>query len=127
VERCNFLIPFSLPKAKIFGHMTIRRCRIMEQLTSKYENVFIVSPDLTEEAAKALLEKFTGIITANGGIIDNVSEWGKKKLAYLIDDYAEGYYYVVNFTSVASLPAELERVYNITEGILRSLIVKLDK
>ena len=99
----------------------------MEQLTSKYENVFIVSPDLTEEAAKALLEKFTGIITANGGIIDNISEWGKKKLAYLIDDYSEGYYYVVNFTSVATLPAELERVFNITDGILRSLIVKLDK
>ena len=99
----------------------------MEQLTSKYENVFIVNPDLTEDAAKALLEKFTGIITSNGGIIDNISEWGKKKLAYLIDDYSEGYYYVVNFTAVATLPAELDRVFNITDGILRSLIVKLDK
>ena len=99
----------------------------MEQLTSKYENVFIVNPDLTEDAAKALLEKFTGIITSNGGIIDNISEWGKKKLAYLINDFSEGYYYVVNFTAAATLPAELERVFNITEGILRSLIVKLDK
>ena len=99
----------------------------MEQLTSKYENVFIVNPDLTEDAAKALLEKFTGIITSNGGIIDNVSEWGKKKLAYPIEDYTEGYYYVVNFTSAANLPAELDRVYNITDGILRSLVVKLDK
>ena len=99
----------------------------MEQLTSKYENVFIVSPDLTEDAAKALLEKFTGIITGNGGIIDSVNEWGKKKLAYPIDDYTEGYYFVVNFTAVATLPAELERVFNITDGILRSLIVKLDK
>ena len=99
----------------------------MEQLTSKYENVFIANPDLTEDAAKALLEKFTGIITSNGGIIDNVSEWGKKKLAYPIEDYTEGYYYVVNFTSAANLPAELDRVYNITDGILRSLVVKLDK
>lgn len=99
----------------------------MEQLTSKYENVFIVSPDLTEDAAKALLEKFTGIITGNGGIVENVSEWGKKKLAYPIEDYTEGYYYVVNFASVATLPAELERLFNITDGILRSLIVKLDK
>lgn len=99
----------------------------MEQLTSKYENVFIVSPDLTEDAAKALLEKFTGIITSNGGIVENVSEWGKKKLAYPIEDYTEGYYYVVNFASVATLPAELERLFNITDGILRSLIVKLDK
>ena len=99
----------------------------MEQLTSKYENVFIVSPDLTEEAAKALLEKFTGIITANGGIIDNISEWGKKKLAYPIDDYTEGYYFIVNFTAVATLPAELDRVFNITDGILRSLIVNIEK
>ena len=99
----------------------------MEQLTSKYENVFIVSPDLTEDAAKAMLEKFTGIITANGGIVDEVNEWGKKKLAYPIEDYTEGYYYVVNFTAAAGLPAELERVYNITDGILRSLIIKFDK
>ena len=99
----------------------------MEQLTSKYELVFIVSPDLAEDAAKAMLEKFTGLITTNGGIIDNVSEWGKKKLAYPIDDYTEGYYYVVNFTSVASLPAELSRVFNITDGILRDLIISLDK
>ena len=99
----------------------------MEQLTSKYENVFIVSPDLTEDAAKALLEKFTGIITGNGGIIDSVNEWGKKKLAYPIDDYTEGYYFVVNFTAVATLPAELDRVFNITDGILRSLIVNIEK
>ena len=99
----------------------------MEQLTSKYENVFIVSPDLTEDAAKALLEKFTGIITGNGGIIDSVNEWGKKKLAYPIDDYTEGYYFVVNFTSAATLPAELDRVFNITDGILRSLIVNIEK
>ena len=99
----------------------------MEQLTSKYENVFIVSPDLTEDAAKALLEKFTGIITGNGGIIDSVNEWGKKKLAYPIDDYTEGYYFIVNFTAVATLPAELDRVFNITDGILRSLIVNIEK
>ena len=99
----------------------------MEQLTSKYENVFIVSPDLTEDAAKALLEKFTGIITGNGGIIDSVNAWGKKKLAYPIDDYTEGYYFIVNFTAVATLPAELDRVFNITDGILRSLIVNIEK
>lgn len=99
----------------------------MEQLVSKYETVFIVNPNFTEEEAKAMLDKFTGIITANGGIVDNVNEWGKKKLAYPIDDLTDGYYYVVNFTSVASVPAELDRVFNITDGILRSLIVKLDK
>ena len=97
------------------------------EMMSKYETVFIVNPDLSEDAAKGMLEKFSGIITENGGAIDKVDEWGKKKLAYLIDDYSEGYYFVVNFTAVATLPAELERVFNITDGILRSLIVKLDK
>ena len=99
----------------------------MEQITSKYESVFIVNPDLTEEAAKAMLDKFTGIITTNNGVVDNVSEWGKKKLAYPIEDLTEGYYYVVNFTSASALPAELDRIFHITDGILRSLIIKLDK
>ena len=99
----------------------------MEQLMSKYESVFIVKPELTEEAAKAVIEKFTGIITKGNGIIDNMEEWGKKKLAYPIEDLTEGYYYVINFTSVASLPAELDRVANITDDVLRSLVIKLDK
>lgn len=100
---------------------------MMEQLMSKYESVFVVNPELSEEAAKAVVEKFTGIITKANGIIDNIDEWGKKKLAYPIEDLTEGYYYVINFTSVAALPAELDRVANITDDVLRSLIVKLDK
>lgn len=95
------------------------------ELTSKYETVFIVNPELGEEAAKAMLEKFSGIITGNGGNIEKVDEWGKKKLAYLIEDYSEGYYYVVTFTAAAAVPAELDRVFNITDGILRSIIIKL--
>lgn len=97
------------------------------EMTSKYETVFIVNPDLSEDAAKGMLEKFSGIITENGGSIDKVDEWGKKKLAYLIDDYSEGYYYVVNFTSGAEVPAELDRVFNITDGILRSIIIRIEK
>lgn len=95
------------------------------ELTSKYETVFIVNPELGEEAAKAMLEKFSGIITGNGGNIEKVDEWGKKKLAYLIEDFSEGYYYVVTFTAAAAVPAELDRVFNITDGILRSIIIKL--
>ena len=95
------------------------------EMMSKYETVFIVNPDLNEEAAKAMLEKFSGVITGNGGSIEKVDELGKKKLAYLIEDYSEGYYYVVTFTSGAAVPAELDRIFNITDGILRSLIIKL--
>ncbi len=97
------------------------------ELTAKYETVFIVNPELNEEAAKGMLDKFSAIITDNGGAIEKVDEWGKKKLAYLIEDYSEGYYYVVNFTAGAAVPAELDRVFNITDGILRSIVVKLDK
>lgn len=99
----------------------------MEQLTSKYENVFIVSPELTEEAAKALCEKFTGLITSNGGIVDSVNEWGKKKLAYPINDLTEGYYTLINFTSAPEFPAELERVYGITDGILRNIVIRSEE
>lgn len=95
----------------------------MEQKISKYETVFIINPELDEEATKALVEKFTGLITQNGGVIENVNEWGKRRLAYPIDDYVEGYYVLVNFTAAATLPAELDRIFNITDGILRSLII----
>ncbi|MGI6196640.1 MAG: 30S ribosomal protein S6 [Eubacteriales bacterium] len=97
------------------------------ELTSKYETVFIVNPDFTEENAKGLLDKFTGLITENGGAVDKVDEWNKRRLAYPIDDYTDGYYYVVAFTAPAKVPAELDRVFNITDGILRSIIVKLEK
>ncbi len=96
------------------------------ELTNKYENVFIINPELSEDDTKALVEKFTGLISSNG-TIENVNEWGKRKLAYPIDDYTEGYYVVVNFSSNPSFPAELSRVFNITDGILRSLVVRLEK
>ncbi len=99
----------------------------MEKLKFKYETVFIINPDLTEEATKALIDKFTGLITENGGTVDSVNEWGKRLLAYPINDLTQGYYVLVNFTSESSLPAELDRVYHITDGILRSMIVKIEE
>lgn len=99
----------------------------MEKIIAKYETIFVINPELTEEATKALVEKFTGIITNNGGTIDSIDEWGKRKLAYPIEDYTEGYYVLVNFTAEKTVPAELDRVYNITDGILRSIIVALEK
>jgi ribosomal protein S6 len=98
----------------------------MEKLMSKYETIFIINPDFSEEATKAVVEKFTGLITENEAVIDNISEWGKRRLAYPIDDFNDGYYVLINFTSKATFPAELSRIYNITDGILRSLIVKIE-
>ena len=99
----------------------------MEKITGKYETIFVINPEYSEEATKALVEKFTGIITSNGGTIDSVDEWGKRKLAYPIEDLTEGYYVLVNFQAEKTVPAELDRVYNITDGILRSIIVALEK
>lgn len=97
------------------------------EMHSKYETVFVVKPDYDEEAAKGMLEKFTGLIAENGGAVEKVDEWGKRRLAYPIEDFTDGIYYVVTFTAPAELPAELDRVFGITDGILRSIIVKLDK
>ncbi|MBE6700475.1 MAG: 30S ribosomal protein S6 [Ruminococcaceae bacterium] len=93
-------------------------------MTSKYEAIFVVDGSLAEEAAAELIAKFKGIIEANA-TVEEVQDWGKKKLAYPINDIADGYYTLVHFTSAHDFPAELERNFNITDGILRALVVKV--
>ena len=95
----------------------------MEKIINSYETLFVIDPDLTEEATSALVEKFTKLISDNGEI-ESVDEWGKRRLAYPINDKPEGYYVLVNFKSDASLPSELERIFGITEGILRSIVIR---
>ena len=95
----------------------------MEKIINSYETLFVIDPDLTEEATKALVEKFTNLIADNGEIVDT-NEWGKKKLAYPINDKNEGYYVLVNFKSEGTLPSELERIFGITEGIMRSIVIR---
>ena len=94
----------------------------MPKITGKYETIFIVNATLTEEAIKGLVEKFTALIAANGEIA-KVEEWGKRRMAYAIDDMSEGYYTLVEFDSKPDFPAELDRIYKITDGIIRSIIV----
>ena len=94
----------------------------MPKITGKYETIFIVNATLTEEAINAVVEKFTNLIAENGEII-KVDPWGKRRMAYAIDDMAEGYYVLVEFESKPEFPAELDRIYKITEGIIRSIIV----
>ena len=94
----------------------------MENITSKYEVIYVVDGTLAEEAATELINKFKAMIEANA-TIDEVQDWGKKRLAYPINYETEGYYVLVNFTSAPSFPAELDRHYNITDGVIRSLIV----
>lgn len=91
---------------------------------NKYETLYIITPELEEEALRASIDKFSGIITANGGEIENVDEWGRKQLAYPIDYKTEGYYVLVNFTAAPELPAELERNFKNDENIIRFMVVR---
>ena len=88
-----------------------------------YEAILVFSLTQGEEAAQALEEKFKAMIEA-AGPIDSVDEWGKRRLEYLINDEEYGFYVLYNFQCAPEFPAELDRVLNITDGVLRSLIVK---
>lgn len=94
----------------------------MAKITGKYETIFIVNSTLGEEAVASIVDKFKALIEANG-TIETVDDWGKRRFAYPIDDMAEGYYTLVQFESKPEFPAELDRIYKITDGIMRSLIV----
>lgn len=92
-------------------------------MTNKYEACMIFSVAGGEEALNALKEKFATLIAENS-TVENVDEWGKRKLAYLINDEAEGFYVFTTFTAAPEFPAELERIAGITEGVLRIMTVK---
>ncbi|MDR1669950.1 MAG: 30S ribosomal protein S6 [Oscillospiraceae bacterium] len=98
----------------------------MAKTTAKYETVFIIDPAAGEEGVASLTDKFKSLIEQNG-TLGEVDEWGKRRLAYPINDLLEGHYVLINFESKPDFPAELDRVYKITEGILRSLIICKDE
>ena len=91
--------------------------------TNSYETMLIFSVTGGEERVQALIDKFKALV-AEHGTLDSVDEWGNRKLAYPINDEPEGYYALFNFTAGPEFPAELERIAKITEGVLRSLVVK---
>ena len=95
----------------------------MAKTTEKYELMYIINPNLSEEETAAVVEKFKALVEANG-TLDELEEMGKRKLAYEINYISEGYYVLVKFTSGPDFPAELDRVLGITDGILRSLITR---
>ena len=92
-------------------------------IKNAYEVVLVFSVKQGEEATAALVEKFKTMITENATDV-TVDEWGKRRLAYLINNESEGYYVLVNFTADTEFPAELDRVLGITDGVLRSMIIK---
>ena len=97
----------------------------MAKTSAKYELMYIIDLDKGEDGIAAIVETFKALIEANG-TLDEMEEWGKRKLAYLINDKPEGYYVLVKFTSAPQFPAELDRVLKITDGVMRSLITVIE-
>ena len=109
------------PKVKV--HKEVKE---MVEVINKYETLFVISAEKSEEETTALVDKFKALIESNG-TIESVDEWGRRRLAYPINDVAEGYYVLVNYAAKADFPAELERVFGITDGILRNMTIKKDE
>ena len=95
----------------------------MAEIINKYETIFVLDVALEEEKLTAVTEKFTDLIAKNG-TVESVDVWGKRKLAYPIDYKTEGYYVLVNFTSAPEFPKELERIYGITDGVMRTITIR---
>lgn len=91
-----------------------------------YETMFILRPDLEEEAVEAVTTRFQGLITDGGGTVAGVNKWGKRRLAYEIQGYGEGVYVIMEFSAEADVARELERVFKITDEVIRHLLIKKD-
>lgn len=94
----------------------------MSDIRNKYETVFVVDTTIGEENVLAVIEKFKALVETNS-TLEKVDDWGKRRLAYPINYKTEGHYVLIEFTSASEFPAELDRVYKITDGIIRSLII----
>ena len=98
----------------------------MAKLSGNYEVVYILDPNLGEEATAAMVTKFKTLVEQNSSAME-VEEWGKRKLAYAINYITEGYYVLISFTSAPEFPKELDRILRITDGVIRSMIVCKDE
>ena len=93
---------------------------------NKYETIFIVDSELTEEARAPVIERFKNLIESNGQL-EEIDEWGVRRLAYPINDKLEGYYVLVTYSAPPEFPSELERVFKISDNILKFLIIRKDE
>ncbi|MBQ5865512.1 MAG: 30S ribosomal protein S6 [Oscillospiraceae bacterium] len=98
----------------------------MAKITGKYEVLYIIDPAQGEEGIAALVNKFKAMVEAEG-TLSNIDEWGKRRMAYAINDLTEGYYVLMNMETKPEFPAELERVMKITDGILRCLVIAVEE
>ena len=91
-----------------------------------YELMFIVKPDLEEEATTAIVDKFSGLIAEQGGNVTNLDKWGKRRLAYEVNGFNDGYYVLVNFQGEPKAVKEVERQLKISDDVIKHMIIKLD-
>lgn len=89
-----------------------------------YEAMYVLRPDLDEEQVNAAVEKFSEIITNNGGEVNKVEQWGKRRLAYEVQKLREGFYVLCNFAGDTELPKELERNFKISDQVIRFLVIR---
>ena len=97
----------------------------MEKVINSYESLFIVDVTKGDEALEATVNKFLSLIEANAEVVD-VAKWGKRRLAYPINDMPEGYYVVATYKAAGEFPSEFERLCNIDETVMRSMTIKLE-
>lgn len=90
----------------------------------KYEVMYIIRPSIEEEAQKALVERFNEVLTEKGAEITEAKEWGKRRLAYEINDFRDGFYMVLKVNSNPEAIQEFERLAKISEDIIRHIVVK---
>ena len=93
---------------------------------NNYEVMYIINPNVEDETRTQLVERFSGIVTADGGSVEKIDDWGRRKLAYEIEKRTEGHYILMHFSSKPELPLELERNLKINEDIMRYLIIRKD-
>lgn len=96
-------------------------------MVRKYEVVMIIDPKLEEEAYESVIAKYSDLVTNNGGEINKIDRWGKKRLAYEIEDKVEGYYVLMQFTAESSVAQEMERLFKISDDVFRHLVVREDE
>ena len=93
---------------------------------NQYEVMYVIDTTLDDQARAALINRFSELVVANGGQVDRVDEWGKRRLAYAINYKTEGYYVLMYITAPADLPRELERNFQINDAVLRSLVIRFE-
>jgi small subunit ribosomal protein S6 len=94
---------------------------------NKYEIMYIIRPSIDEEAQKAVIERFNTILTDNGAEVANVKEVGKRRLAYEINDYRDGFYVIVNFSGDAAAVNEFDRLAKFSDDIIRHMAVRVEE